>query len=129
MLDTQCSYHKCDRVPAYNVQAVEQFAEAHGLPNSQFHCYYDMDDVSFAILDIVTVATVIHCMFWPTIALVTGLAIVFVFIFYLDTEQIDSRMPQLSSLERRLVHVADHRNTTLAGDRNTILTSEQTDRD
>lgn len=105
----QCSYHRCDRIALYNIRSVENFFETYAtLGDGVFTCYYDPYDHSYAILEVVTVATAIHCIFWPTIALVCGLTIVFVFIFCTDGENLhEGRQLQFPSIERRLAHITE----------------------
>jgi len=109
----QCSYHKCDRVARNNVGAVTNFADSFGIQGMKYHCFIDQVDDSYAVLDIVTVATVVHCMFWPLLSLVTGLAIVLIYVFHIDSsgssvgDNDENNRSLPSSLERRLVRVGD----------------------
>ena len=84
-------------------------------------CFADPNDPRYVILDVVTKATVVHCMFWPLLSLVVGLSIVLVYVFCIDTgtrhrDENDTSSPLPSSLERRLVRV---------GDRTMILSGEE----
>jgi len=101
--------------------AVKSFAEQYGDPGTKYVCFADPSDPSYVILDVVTKATVVHCMFWPLLSLVVGLSIVLVYVFRVDTrarghEENDASSPLPSSLERRLVRV---------GDRTMILSGEE----
>jgi len=103
------------------VAAVKSFAERYGTPGTSYVCFSDPSDQSYVILDVVTKATVVHCMFWPLLSLVVGLSIVLVYVFRIDTrshrgEENDTSSPLPSSLERRLVRV---------GDRTMILSGEE----
>jgi len=101
--------------------AVKSFTEQYGDPGTTYVCFADPSDPSYVILDVVTKATVVHCMFWPLLSLVVGLSIVLVYVFRVDTrahrhEDNDTSSPLPSSLERRLVRV---------GDRTMILSGEE----
>ena len=100
--------------------AVQSFVERYGDAGTSYVCFSDPNDPSYVILDVVTKATVIHCMFWPLLSLVVGLSIVLVYVFRIDTRshdgETDTSSPLPSSLERRLVRV---------GDRTMILSGEE----
>lgn len=102
----QCSYHRCDRIKVYNDQAVRSFIEIYGSTGVSFFCYYDPYDHSYAILEVVTMSTAIHCIFWPVVSLISGLAIVLVFVFCYDGKgHHDGRQLQFPSIERRLAQI------------------------
>lgn len=82
----QCSYHMCNRVVKKNVDAVKAFAARFEEPGDTFKCHYEPSDPTYAILYIVTKATVIHTLFWPSLAVVLGLAILFANVFTLGEE-------------------------------------------
>ncbi|ELU12170.1 hypothetical protein CAPTEDRAFT_204716 [Capitella teleta] len=95
----QCSYHKCSRIAAQNLLAVEQFAESHAGIGDRFWCYFRPSDPSYAILDLVSAWTVVHCMLWPSVALVTGLVIL-VLHLNMDTAKSKRKNSHFNSLER-----------------------------
>lgn len=100
----QCSYHKCSRVPAQNLLSVDQFYKSYGV-GAQFWCYFRPSDPSYAILDLVTASTVIHCMLWPSVALITGLAFL---VLHLNMDSAQSkRKTHFNSLERPWMRHAD----------------------
>ena len=109
----QCSYHKCDRVSRNNIIAVTSFANAYGNQGMNYRCFVDPNDASYAVVDVVTIATVVHCLFWPLLSLVIGLAIVLIYVFHFDSsgssvgDNEDNTHSLPSSLERRLVRVGD----------------------
>lgn len=101
--------------------AVRSFAERYAVPGASYVCFANPDDPSYVIIDVVTKATVIHCMFWPLLSLVVGLSIVLIYVFRVDTrgnhhDEHETSSPLPSSLERRLVRV---------GDRTMILSGEE----
>lgn len=117
----KCSYHKCDRVPLNNFNAVQHFGDIYGVIGTKFMCFADPGNPSYVIQDIVTRSMVVHSMFWPMLSLVVGLAIVLTYIFRIDSgnnsdNEEDNDRPMPSSLERRLVRV---------GDRTMILSGEE----
>lgn len=100
---------------------MQSFGERYGDPGTSYVCFYDPNDPSYVIVDVVTKATVIHSMFWPLLSLVIGLSIVLIYVFRIDTrhyhrDENDTSSPLPSSLERRLVRV---------GDRTMILSGEE----
>jgi Calcium-activated potassium channel, beta subunit len=91
---------------------VTNFANSFGILGMRYHCFVDPNDASYAVIDVVTVATVVHCMFWPLLSLITGLAIVLIYVFHIDSSgssvgDDDNNHSLPSSLERRLVRVGD----------------------
>ncbi|KAK2142954.1 hypothetical protein LSH36_892g00013 [Paralvinella palmiformis] len=76
----QCSYHKCDRDPRKNLQAVEAYSNLVGDAGTQYECYYEPSDRTYAIKAIVTKVTIIHCMLWPSLALLIGFIILLVYL-------------------------------------------------
>lgn len=83
---TQCSYHKCSRITSDNRLAVESFADRFTHSNSTFRCYYDPDNPSHALLEVVGLATAVNAIVWPALATVCGLSLflfqVSFFLFY-----------------------------------------------
>jgi len=98
---------------------VRDFLEDYGNKGIEFFCFVDPSDPTYAIQDVVTRSMVVHSMFWPTISLIVGLAIVLIYVFRIDSgsqsDEDDNGRPLPSSLERRLVRV---------GDRTMILSGE-----
>ena len=80
LFSLQCSYHKCSRSTESNYEAIVAFAEAYGEIGQSYPCYYDPDDMSYVIMDILTTSTVIHCMLWPAVALLLGMLIVSLYV-------------------------------------------------
>ena len=72
----QCSFHKCDRSPKNNIDAIEDFIEQYASRiGKRLQCYYDPAFPDYAIVSVVTKSTVIHAMLWPSIACVVAIII------------------------------------------------------
>ena len=54
----QCSFHKCSRVVASNLEAVQRFTREHGNPGTVFPCYYAPNSPDYAILEVISVTLV-----------------------------------------------------------------------
>ena len=63
-----------------NYDAVKVFASQIS-DGDTFRCHYEPSDPSYAILYVVTKATVVHSLFWPSLAVILGLAILFANVF------------------------------------------------
>lgn len=74
----QCSYHRCSRIVEDNSQAVLQFAQKYDLSSSPFPCYYDPNNSTFAVVEIVHLSTTANAIIWPALALMVGLIVFFV---------------------------------------------------
>jgi len=103
----QCSYHKCNRIEAVNSESTRNFFLRHNT-NSSYSCYYNPDIRSFAIVDVVTLPTVINCMFWPCLAFIIGIVIFLVQVFHVDAKKSSSaNKNQMSSLERQWARIRE----------------------
>ncbi len=72
----QCSFHKCDRSPKNNIDAIEDFIEQYASRiGKRLQCYFDPAFPDYAIVSVVTKSTVIHAMLWPSIACVVAIII------------------------------------------------------
>ena len=71
-ISLQCSYHSCHRSVETNKAAMFNFLSGVGNVGQRYTCYYNPADQTSAILSIVSVHTVIHCMLWPALAVVFG---------------------------------------------------------
>ena len=79
--------------------AVERFAKQYGLPGERYWCYYRPSSPTYAILELVTAWTVVHCMLWPSVALVAGLTILLVHL-NMDSAKSKRKTNHFNSLER-----------------------------
>ena len=77
----QCSYHKCNRVIKKNWEALKHFVGRYGEMGQTSKCYFEPSDLTYTILHVVTRATVVHTMLWPSVAVVVGLSILFANVF------------------------------------------------
>ncbi len=72
----QCSFHKCDRQPKNNFDGADAFYNEYGKRvGLQFMCYFDPSSHDYAIVNVITKATVIHVMLWPSIAVVIAIVL------------------------------------------------------
>lgn len=104
--NAQCSYHKCNRIPAVNVESTLMFVERYNT-NVSYTCYYDPWRPYFVIVDVVTLSTVINCMLWPSLAFAIGIVIFLVEVFHVDARRSTSHRNQVSSLERQWARIRE----------------------
>jgi hypothetical protein len=102
----QCSYHKCNRDAFINIAATQEFFIRYSA-NASFSCYYNPADMSFALVDVVTLPTVVNCMFWPSLAFLVGIIIFFRQVFHVDEAQTTTQRNQFSSLERQWARIRE----------------------
>lgn len=126
----QCSYHKCSRYDTENLVAVNAFLErVNKTLENLFPCFYENLEVSdhleintnssqdrirasvnFVLLDVVSFATVVNSIFWPSLALVIGFVIFSVEVCRASSEHNGSQGKQrspFSSLERQWARIRE----------------------
>lgn len=103
----RCSYHRCSRIVEDNSQAVLQFALKYDLSSLPFPCYYDPNNSTFAVVEIVHLSTTANAIIWPALALMVGLIVFFVQIFHIDPKREQQKRNQFSSLERQWARIKE----------------------
>lgn len=75
-LPFQCSFHKCDRQVKNNFDGASEFYNDYGREIGQgFMCYFEPNSHDYAIVKVITKATVIHAMLWPSVAVIVAIII------------------------------------------------------
>ena len=75
-LPFQCSFHKCDRQVKNNFDGASEFYNDYGREVGQgFMCYFEPNSHDYAIVKVITKATVIHAMLWPSVAVIVAIII------------------------------------------------------
>jgi len=97
-LDYHCTFHRCDRKEKKNFDEVDGFLKKFGNFEQSYQCFFKPLDPHYAIQSIVTLTTVVHTIFWPTLAVIFGLGVIIYYVFFAKSEA--RRGYPTSSLDR-----------------------------